>query len=115
MVIRVEDVAPETAQAVRGGEGCVIARRLLGPHPGSALAALGVNRLPPGSSIGLHGHTGEEDVYFCLEGAGVVVDDGREHAFTPGTLQICRSGGTQALRNPGPGDLVFLAALVKGA
>ena len=43
----------------------------------------------------------------------IPVDNGVEHPFTPGTLQITRSGETQALRNAGETELVFFAALVE--
>jgi hypothetical protein len=42
----------------------------------------------------------------------VVIDNGVEQPFTPGTLQITRSGESQALRNTGETELVFFAALV---
>ena len=68
--------------------------------------------MEPGASIGPHSHHGEEDFYYCISGSGIVVDNGVEHTFTPGTLQITRDGETQAIRNTGETELVFLGALV---
>ncbi|MGF1529818.1 MAG: cupin domain-containing protein [Puniceicoccaceae bacterium] len=113
MVVPPASTPEEIAQGVRGGQGLVYSRRLLGPHPGSAIQNVGLVRLPPGSSIGLHGHQGDEDAYFCLSGQGIVTDNGVEHSFTPGTLQITRHSETQALRNVGPDDLVFLGILAQ--
>ena len=72
----------------------------------------GLVRLEPGASVGDHSHKGDEDFYFCISGTGIVVDNGVEHPFIPGTLQITRDGESQAIRNTGETELVFLGALV---
>lgn len=112
MIKSVHDIVPEVAENVRGGTGCVTAHKLLDLFPGSAIKSVGIVRLEPGASVGPHSHHGEEDFYFCISGSGVVVDNGLEHPFTPGTLQITRDGETQAIRNTGETELVFLGALV---
>lgn len=112
MIKKVHEIIPDIADCVRGGTGTVTAHKLLDLFPGSAIKSVGVVRLEPGASIGEHSHEGDEDFYYCLSGYGVVVDNGVEHPFTPGTLQITRSGESQALRNTGETELVFFAALV---
>lgn len=112
MIKKVHEIIPEIAEGVRGGNGTVTAHKLLDLFPGSAIKSVGVVRLEPGASIGEHSHEGDEDFYYCLSGHGVVIDNGVEQAFTPGTLQITRSGESQALRNTGETELVFFAALV---
>jgi len=113
MIKKVHEVIPEVAEGVRGGCGSVSAHKLIDFFPGSAIKSVAVVRLEPGASIGDHSHEGDEDFYYCLSGNGVVVDNGVEHPFTPGTLQITRSGESQALRNSGETELVFFAALVE--
>ncbi|MGB0416995.1 MAG: cupin domain-containing protein [Coraliomargarita sp.] len=112
MIINVNDVVPEVAESVRGGNGTVTAHKLIDLFPGSAIKSVGIVRLEPGASVGDHSHHGDEDFYFCISGTGVVVDNGSEMPFTPGTLQITRDGETQAIRNTGETELVFLGALV---
>jgi mannose-6-phosphate isomerase-like protein (cupin superfamily) len=112
MIKNVHEVIPEIAEGVRGGNGSVTAHKLLDLFPGSAIKSLGIVRLEPGASVGEHSHQNEEDFYYCLSGSGVVVDNGIECPFTPGTLQITRSGESQAIRNTGETELVFLGALV---
>jgi len=114
MIKNVHDVIPEIAEGVRGGNGSVSAHKLLDLFPGSAIKSVGIVRLEPGASVGEHSHQNEEDFYYCISGTGVVVDNGVEHPFTPGTLQITRSGESQAIRNTGETELVFLGALVAG-
>ena len=112
MIKNVHEIVPEVAEGVRGGNGTVSAHKLLDLFPGSAIKSVGIVRLEPGATIGEHSHEGDEDFYYCLSGTGVVVDNGTEHPFTPGTLQITRSGESQAIRNTGETELVFLGALV---
>ena len=112
MIKNVHEVIPEVAAAVRGGSGSVTAHKLLDLFPGSAIKSVGLVRLEPGASVGDHSHTGDEDFYFCISGTGIVVDNGVEHPFIPGTLQITRDGESQAIRNTGETELVFLGALV---
>ena len=113
MIINVHKVVPEVAEEVSGGIGIVQAHKLLDLFPGSAIKSVGLVRLEPGASIGPHFHHGEEDFYFCISGTGIVIDNGQEHPFTPGVLQITRDGETQAIRNTGEIELVFLGALIE--
>jgi uncharacterized cupin superfamily protein len=115
MTVDASKVAPIEFKSVRGGNGSVFSAALTGAHEGSPLMALAINRLGPGGSIGLHRHDGEEDFYICLEGEGIVTDNGVERPFHKGVFQITRSGETQALRNTGKTDLVWVGGLVKTA
>lgn len=114
MTVDASQVSPVENPRVRGGEGSVFSRPFIEKaHPGSPIAAIALNRLPPGASIGLHRHDGEEDFYICISGVGIVNDNGVERPFHPGVFQITRSGETQALRNIGTEDLVWIGGLVK--
>ncbi|MGJ8638035.1 MAG: cupin domain-containing protein [Opitutaceae bacterium] len=112
MIKDLHQIAADIAENVRGGTGTVSAHKLLDLFPGSAIKSVGIVRLEPGASIGEHSHHGDEDFYFCISGSGVVVDNGVEYPFTPGVLQIARDGDSQAMRNTGETELVFLGALV---
>lgn len=112
MITNVHEIVPEVAENVRGGTGTAYAHKLLDLFPGSAIKSVGLVRLEPGASVGAHSHNGDEDFYYCISGTGIVVDNGVEHPFTPGTLQITRDGETQAIRNTGETELVFLGALI---
>ncbi|MFT4900782.1 MAG: mannose-6-phosphate isomerase-like protein (cupin superfamily) [Lentimonas sp.] len=112
MIKHVHEIVPDIAESVRGGSGTVYAHKLLDLYPGSAIKSVGLVRLEPGASVGDHSHQQEEDFYYCISGNGIVVDNGVEHPFTPGCLQITRHGETQAIRNTGETELVFLGALI---
>ena len=107
-MIKYHSTLPEIAEAVRGGEGTVQAHKLIDLFPevpSKVLALFAWN----GASVGAHSHHAEEDFYYCISGEGIVVDNGVEQPFTPGMLQITRSGETQAIKNTGETELVFLA------
>lgn len=113
MIVNVNEIVPEVAEEVSSGVGTIQAHKLLDFFPGSAIKSVGLVRLEPGASIGPHSHHGEEDFYFCISGSGIVIDNGEEHSFTPGVLQITRDGETQAIRNTGETELVFLGTLLE--
>lgn len=112
MITNVDTTVPEIAENVRGGSGTAYAHKLIDLFPGSAIKSVGIVRLEPDASVGAHSHHGDEDFYYCISGTGIVVDNGVEHPFVPGTLQITRDGETQAIRNTGETELVFLGALI---
>ena len=112
MLLRTSDIPAKSYQRLWDGEGTIASTRLLEGLQGSAIKVIAVNRIPPGASIGRHRHDHEEDCYFCISGEGIVEDNGREHPFVPGTLQITRHGETQAIRNTGEEDLVVFVFLI---
>lgn len=112
MFVSAKDLTPRCYEQLWGGEGTVSSIRLLEGLPGSAIKVVALNRIPPGASIGLHRHENEEDCYFCVSGSGIVIDDGIQRPFVPGTLQITRHNETQAIRNTGDEDLVVFVFLI---
>ena len=57
--------------------------------------------LPPGTSIGVHTHGKNEEIYLVLEGEGVMHLDGEEFPVRPGHVILNQPGGTHGLRNSG--------------
>ena len=75
--------------------------RLVFHHYMEEQGAGGVGRLfcksalPPGSSIGVHKHTGEHEIYFILSGKGCANDNGTWVEVGPGDVQHCLDGQEQ--------------------
>jgi len=67
--------------------------------------------LPPGSSIGLHTHLDEDELYFILSGNGVVSDGETSTAVTGGFSILTRSGESHSIENTGNENLVLLAVI----
>jgi quercetin dioxygenase-like cupin family protein len=55
--------------------------------------------IPPGHSIGLHRHGDNEEVYFIVEGTGVMTTNGVEHRVEQGDLVVNRRYWEHGLRN----------------
>jgi mannose-6-phosphate isomerase-like protein (cupin superfamily) len=105
LVRRESDVdVDEWADPVRGHVGF---RTLVGDGrtATSALTA-GVSELGPGGWLGHHRHEPAE-VYYILEGVGVVSIDGQEHAVEAGTVVFVPSDAEHGISNTGPAGLRF--------
>ncbi len=80
----------------------------------AGLRNLGVHlvRIEPGrATTEYHFHHAEEEFLYVLSGHGVADIDGRETAVGPGDFLGFPAGGpAHAMRNEGPGDLVYLMA-----
>lgn len=72
----------------------------------------GVFSLEPGSSIGKHTHIDESEIYFILEGKGLVYDNGKDEVVTAGDVVITKSGETHSIENAGDTTLNFIALIV---
>lgn len=67
-------------------------------------------RLPPGKeSFAYHSHRFEEEWIYVLEGRGIALIDDIEYEVGPGDFMAFPTPSVAHLmRNPGPGDLVYL-------
>lgn len=64
--------------------------------------------IPKDSSIGLHKHGDNEEMYFIIEGRGIMTVDKEEREVKSGDLILNKAGGTHGLRNPFFEDLKIL-------
>ncbi len=68
--------------------------------------------IPPGAGIGLHEHTGEDEVYVVLKGRGRVVDDGVTAEITVGDAVLTGLGKSHGVECVGDEPLEILALVV---
>jgi mannose-6-phosphate isomerase-like protein (cupin superfamily) len=69
----------------------------------------GIAEVEPGGWLGLHRHTPAE-IYYVLEGSGIVTIDGREYPVAAGTALFIPGDAEHGLRNEGDVVLRFLYA-----
>ena len=79
----------------------------------SALQFIHYAVLPPKTSIGLHTHGDDEEVYIILEGTGVMEVDGEKANVGKGDTIINKPFGTHALYNTSESELKILVFEVK--
>jgi mannose-6-phosphate isomerase-like protein (cupin superfamily) len=70
---------------------------------------VGVADLEPGDWLGLHCHTPAE-VYYVVDGEGIVSLDGVEHSVSAGTAVFIPGNTEHGIRNPGSAPLRFFYA-----
>jgi mannose-6-phosphate isomerase-like protein (cupin superfamily) len=77
--------------------------------------ALMCNRiiLPVGSSIKVHSHNPEAEIYYILEGEVSVVDNEQEVVLGVGDVVFTGNSEEQGIKNIGTSDAVFLAVILK--
>ena len=84
------------------GAGLIGFRRIFGAEDfASACDFADYAVLPPGSSIGVHRHGDDEELYLVLEGEGTMTLDGRTFRVGRGSVVLNRAGGEHGLVNDG--------------
>ncbi len=56
--------------------------------------------LDPGTSFGIHLHD-KEEVYFVLEGNGILTYDDKEYEITAGDVSLIKPGHSHGIKNTG--------------
>lgn len=104
----------ELRENMRDGAGRVMVRHFLKSEEIKARVRLCAElTLPPGASIGLHDHVGEDEIYIIQKGRGVMMDGGKESTIAAGDAIITGQGASHSIRNTGPENLVVTAMIVK--
>ena len=68
--------------------------------------------IPPGAGIGLHDHTGEDEVYIVLKGNGRVTDDGVVRDIHVGDAVLTGLGKSHGVECIGEETLEIMALVV---
>jgi quercetin dioxygenase-like cupin family protein len=68
--------------------------------------------LEKGCGIGAHAHSGETEIFYVLQGEGVLDDNGERKAFRKGDSNVCGDGATHAITNEKDEPLVLAAVIV---
>ncbi|MCL2086835.1 MAG: cupin domain-containing protein [Oscillospiraceae bacterium] len=102
------EIAP-TPKSSHGGEGLLNGRVVFGVEEFStALKFIHYTEMPPGTSIGVHTHQNDEEVYIILEGEGIALIDGNKTPVTAGDTILNKPFGEHALYNNSEGVLKVL-------
>ena len=107
--------SPVTRSNMKGGHGSLFYYPLFtAQQTFTAIRKYGVLEVPPGVSIGLHDHSGEEELYYVLSGNGLV-NDGFSglHPVSAGYSTITTDAAKHALINNGQENLYILTTVAK--
>ena len=106
MLIPFHEMPDTVLEHFNGGEGRLIAKMF---NDGTNKILRGM--LEPGSTVGLHTHTGTSETIYILSGTGKVLYDGIYETVGPGSCHHCPNGHAHSLINDSDGDLVFFAVV----
>jgi quercetin dioxygenase-like cupin family protein len=69
--------------------------------------------IPPNCSVGIHKHDGNEEMYFVVNGTGLMTVDGEERIVTRGDVVLTKSGSSHGLKNNSNEDIDLFVVEVK--
>jgi len=107
------DMITEIREQMRGGKGKVEITHIFKKDEIRGKSRLCARiTLQPGCSIGMHEHVDEEEIFYILEGTGVVNDNGTEYTVCPGDAILTGGGDSHSIENTGNEPLVLLAVIL---
>ncbi|MCX7591976.1 MAG: cupin domain-containing protein [Kiritimatiellae bacterium] len=113
MIRRTTEMREEVREKMRGGTGAVTIKHYFEKEEFGAKVRLCARlTLPPGASIGIHQHSGEDEIFLVLSGTGWLEEDGVRQRVSAGDAILTGKGGAHAIANAGDEDLVVVAIIV---
>ena len=107
MLIQFDELSQSVLDHFNGGEGRLIAKIFT---DGTNKILQGM--LEPGSTVGLHTHTGTSEIVFVLSGEGkMYLGDGGVETLLPGDCHYCPEGTGHSFHNESDRDLTFWAVV----
>lgn len=101
------------AKQVRGGKGLVTFQHLFQKEEIKAKTRLCAKlTLPPGASIGMHRHDGEDELFVIIKGSGIIDDGKTRTPVGAGDAILTGNGEEHALENTGSDTLELLALIM---
>lgn len=73
---------------------------------------IGRLKIDVGSSIGLHQHVNEEEIYYIMQGTGIVEDNGHEYTIESGDSLYTKSGEYHSIKNTGTAPIEMIAIIL---
>ena len=113
MIIRKKEMVVEPKENILGGEGKGTFTYLCPPELlKDEMRMFNMVTLESGSSIGLHEHRDNFELYYILEGSGICNDDGTEEAVCAGDLIYTADGAKHSVTNTGTEPLKMVATVI---
>ena len=108
MEIKLHQLPEEVIHHMRDGDGTVHKRT----YEDDSVRIM-ILTLEPGSSIGLHTHDTNLEIFYGLSGKGHVVVEGGQDPMLPGCCHYCQMGKSHSLVNDGDEPLSVFAVIAK--
>ena len=113
MIKRAKDLPSEVVSKRFGGKGEINVTRLLEMEQLQGKGRLFAHsKIRPASSIGLHQHNGDFEVFYILSGEGIVDDNGTKAPVKAGDVILTGNGESHSLENTGSSNLEYIALVL---
>ena len=113
MVIKKQDIPISKKENWCGGKGELYWHHFLSTEDAEGAGRLfALSILPPGSSIGVHTHNGDMEVYYILRGKALCTDNGKEVCLDAGDVIITPNGESHSIENIGEEDLYYISLIL---
>lgn len=113
MIIKKEEMKVQTRPHLKEGYGSVDFLHMAQKEqlPGKC-RLFSVMNIEKGCSIGRHEHKGETEMYYVIEGEGILNDNGTIRPFLTGDFSICGNGDFHSISNENDETLKVVAVIV---
>jgi mannose-6-phosphate isomerase-like protein (cupin superfamily) len=113
MIRKASSMETEVRTAMRGGTGNVTLQHFFKSNEITAKSRLCARlTLPPGASIGMHQHSGEDEVYIITQGAGTLDDGKTKTVVSAGDAVLTGKDESHSILNTGSSDLEIIAVIM---
>lgn len=113
MIKSSNEMVSDIKHQMRGGKGSVEITHIFKQDElkGKArlIARISIN---PGCSIGLHEHVAEEEIFYIINGFGVINDNGKEREVSAGDAVLTGDGAFHSIENREDVPLQLLAVIL---
>jgi len=113
MIKRANEMVKEIKEQMRGGKGSVEILHIFKKEELKGKARLCAKiTIDPGSSIGLHQHENEEEIFYVIQGKATINDNGDLSEVKAGDSIITGNGASHAVENTGDTPLEMIAVIL---
>ncbi len=113
MIRRSNEMREERIHGLKEGKGAIKLFHLLEKEELSGKGRLCAREvIEPGNSIGYHQHEGDFELYYVLEGEGIVNDNGVETTVRKGDVVRTDHGEFHSIQNVGDKNLELIAIIL---
>ncbi len=113
MIKMAKDMVKEIKEQMRGGKGSVEILHVFQKDELRGKARLCAKiTIEPGSSIGLHPHVDEEEIFYIISGKGIVNDNGTAAEVGSGDGILTGDGASHSIEAVGDEPLVMMAVIL---
>jgi len=114
MFIKSEEMQTQSRVRLRDGFGSTEFLHIVDKDNLPAKCRLfSVMSVEKGCSVGRHDHADETEIYYVIEGEGILNDNGTLRPFRKGDCNVCGNGDFHAVSNENDETLRIFAVIIK--